>query len=341
MVALALLAAGCGAPVADVWRGPPPTRPEWQRREMVAALTGAERLVAARPNSAAAHVVLGKACLQAEQLLRAQEAFARAHELDGNAVEPLLGLAIVAAEGGDIRQALAALDAAEEQVGGHPDVRRVRGDVLRKAGDPRRAISLYELAAEARPDSADALVALSDTYLALGEYGQAADACRRALARAPGCGPAKVNYGAVLEAQGDVKGAEAAYREAIALDRTLAGAYNNLAYLYATQNADLEEALHLAETAAQLEPSEACYLDTLGHIQHLVGELDQAIVTLETAKVGGFNDPIIRYHLGLAYAEGGRRQAAVHELTRALELSTRFPGADDAVRLLRELQQAS
>jgi len=45
----------------------------------------------------------------------------------------------------------------------------------------------------------------------------------------------------------------------------------------------------------------------------------------------------IQYHLGVAYARLGRKDEAVGALRRALQIDDRFPDADAARRLLKEL----
>jgi predicted Zn-dependent protease len=50
------------------------------------------------------------------------------------------------------------------------------------------------------------------------------------------------------------------------------------------------------------------------------------------------DNPIYHYHLGAAYARSNQRTVAAKELARAIGSTTAFPGRQDALDLLRELQ---
>jgi tetratricopeptide (TPR) repeat protein len=65
--------------------------------------------------------------------------------------------------------------------------------------------------------------------------------------------------------------AEAFYRKAIEKAPTLADAYNNLAWLYFTENTNLDEAERLASRAVELNPSKENYQDTLSNIKQAIG----------------------------------------------------------------------
>ena len=50
------------------------------------------------------------------------------------------------------------------------------------------------------------------------------------------------------------------------------------------------------------------------------------------------SNPVVRYHLGMAYYKHGDRALAQEELQHALRLSQHFPGAEEAKAVLIELQ---
>ena len=72
----------------------------------------------------------------------------------------------------------------------------------------------------------------------------------------------------------------AAYRKAIALDRTLHAALNNCAYLLVTAKDENlhngEEALKLARQALAQQPENVSYLDTMAEVQFARGDVGQA-----------------------------------------------------------------
>ena len=76
--------------------------------------------------------------------------------------------------------------------------------------------------------------------------------------------------------QEKIKLAIAAYREALAVDTSLAIAHNNIAVCYIESRSDLDKALFHARTAVRLAPTEANYWDTLSQICTVLGLADEA-----------------------------------------------------------------
>ena len=51
------------------------------------------------------------------------------------------------------------------------------------------------------------------------------------------------------------------------------------------------------------------------------------------------NNPVIRYHLGMAYYKKGDKNLQKEELTASLKLSKEFPGAEEAKKIVAELSK--
>jgi Flp pilus assembly protein TadD len=62
-----------------------------------------------------------------------------------------------------------------------------------------------------------------------------------------------------------------------------------------------------------------------------------AIRELETAAQGSPKDPLIRFHLGMAYNQAGEIGKARTTLKEALQLGPQFAGADEARKTLSEI----
>lgn len=95
------------------------------------------------------------------------------------------------------------------------------------------------------------------------------------------------DLGNLLEASGDLAGAEEAYQKAIALDPQAVAAHFNLALLYQQQNKD-KKAIHSLEQLLEIEPSHAW----------------------------------AHYQLGVSFEKRGRRGAAVEQYAQAFALDT-------------------
>jgi Flp pilus assembly protein TadD len=50
------------------------------------------------------------------------------------------------------------------------------------------------------------------------------------------------------------------------------------------------------------------------------------------------NNPVIKYHLGMAYYKNGEKDLAKNELKKALELDPKFPGAEEAKNTLTKIK---
>jgi tetratricopeptide (TPR) repeat protein len=121
------------------------------------------------------------------------------------------------------------------------------------------------------------------------------------------------------------------------INPNFAPAANNLAWNYAEHGGNLDLALPLAQVARQMNPDSAEVLDTLGWIYYKRGLFDNAVALLKESSVKLKNsDPVVLYHLGMAYHQSGRRVEARDALNRALALNKNFPGAEQARRTLNE-----
>ncbi|MGC8862096.1 MAG: tetratricopeptide repeat protein [Armatimonadota bacterium] len=129
--------------------------------------------------------------------------------------------------------------------------------------------------------------------------------------------------------------AESAYRTALSVAPRSALLMNNLAYFYADEGLKLTEALRLARMAVTLAPADGNVVDTLGWVQYKLGRYRCAARTLAEAVRLKPDEPVLRYHLGAAYARLGRRFEAYVELKKALLLN---PGMREAANLLRRLR---
>lgn len=121
------------------------------------------------------------------------------------------------------------------------------------------------------------------------------------------------------------------------------GPYNGLAYAYAEANTHLPEALALAQKAlalAQRSNSDnkddliAAIQDTLGWVQHRLGDNKSAQFNLEQAASSEPRLPEVRYHLGVVYAAQGKTDAARSEFGHALLISSGYADVRTALAAL-------
>jgi Flp pilus assembly protein TadD len=182
-----------------------------------------------------------------------------------------------------------------------------------------------------------AYVNLGNVYAAMKAPEKAIARFRQAAGVAPKSPAPHMMLGVILEQQGRLAEARAAYEKALGLDSRFAPAANNLAYHLAEHGGDLQRALQLARVAREVMPDSPQVADTLGWVHFKLGEYRAAIDLLRESVDRLPANAVVHYHLGLAYAKAGDRLRARQELREALRLDPRFSHADDARKMLEEL----
>jgi Flp pilus assembly protein TadD len=147
--------------------------------------------------------------------------------------------------------------------------------------------------------------------------------------------------GVILQAQGNTELARQRFERAVAVDSQAAVAANNLAWIYAEEGKNLEQAVRLAVAASQALPEAPEVLDTLGWVYYKNNLPALAVPPLVRAVEKSPENPKYNYHLGLAYEKAGDVTRSRQLLTKALSLKADFSGADDAKRALARLDEGT
>lgn len=135
--------------------------------------------------------------------------------------------------------------------------------------------------------------------------------------------------------------AEPYLQKALALNPASIRAMNNLAFYYAENDRNLDEALNLARKAAEVGPEEGGHpmsLDTLGWVYFKRGNYSAALKTLTLAVKFLPDSPTVYYHLGMAYFGNRDTRNALKAFKIALKLSPNFPEADETIAMIREIE---
>jgi tetratricopeptide (TPR) repeat protein len=135
-------------------------------------------------------------------------------------------------------------------------------------------------------DAAWAHVRLGHLRAELKQYEAAAAAYQKAAEADPELVEAHAGLGNALFELQRFEAAAEAYRAAIGIDGGDHSSLNNLAWVYAQQNVNLDEAVALSRRALQIRPDTPQYIDTLAEVYFRMGDRERAV-------------RLIRYALGL------------------------------------------
>ena len=242
------------------------------------------------------------------------------------------------------------IDKAIEEVGKtielspqNPVSHNTLGRMYSYQGQPDKALDEFKKAVELEPTYAAGYKNIGNVHLQKGLPDKAAEEYNKALSYRPDYAEAYSGLGGVYLLRGNIQEAIREYKNAIRVlpvsSLVSVPVYNNLAYIYAEREQNLDEALLFAQKAQQLVPKEPNVADTVGWIYYKKELYEEALANLKIAVEGLPDSAIIKYHLGAVYHKQGAKQEAVAELERALNIDEKFEGAEDAKRLLSELKQ--
>ncbi len=142
--------------------------------------------------------------------------------------------------------------------------------------------------------------------------------------------------GMMYEKHGQVDNAIAEYQKVVEMDTKNPLVFNQLAWVYAEQETQLDEALELVQKAVSLSPS-AGFIDTLGWVYYKRQEYFKAIEQFRRALEMAPFHPMITYHLGLAHYRSGDHEIAKQLFEQVLELSENFEHAEKVRKIIGEL----
>lgn len=297
-----------------------------RQRRLDAALRELEAIPEER-REVEAHYALGRV-----HTLRGDAEAARRHldaawKADPVRPEILRALVDLDVRDGNPGAAAERIEAALRQAPDDAQLQQLRGEVLLYTGRSSEAEAAFRRAIELDPNDLRSYQSLARYLAVTGRSDEVVATYERALEASPDSGVLHLIVGSLHELQSQPEKAIARYEEAIRLDPSLAVAKNNLAYLLAEHDGNLDRALDLAQDAKGQLPDNPNAADTLGWILYKKNVPGAAIAYLREA-VNGMRpeDPqiaLVRHHLALAYEanqEPGEALRVLEQAIRDLEL---------------------
>jgi len=304
-------------------------------------LTGASGAIrefkTAFPGNENGYVLEGSLQLLRKEFTAADKSFAKAEQMNTGSLP---------AARGRVQAMLAAGRTAEARtyvqrlIASHADKAEfliLAGRTYATAGDYAAAEPVLRNALELEPSRSETYGLLAQLYLLQGHPDQALTEYQNLAAREPKSVSARTMLGTINQMTNRRPQAKDAYRQALALDPSAAVAANNLAWMLAEDNEDLDRALELAQTAKSKLPDSANAADTLKFVYLKKGLTDSAIGEFTQAIEKEPNAAGFRYRLGFAYSKQGELTQARQTLEKALAMDAKAPEAAEAKATLARL----
>jgi len=283
----------------------------------LAAAIMAQRAAALDPASPEPLLILGEIALKVHNQPQALLHFERALALQPDSEEAVHGLMQVYDAGHLSYKAIQRMERVAGAAPASSTLLEVSGRLYAERGFRTDAIRALKRAIAIDPARTTAARCLARLQATSGDYAGATESAMKA----------GVDAQALLTAyhdqsSGDWQKAVATYERALRDGDRTGVAANNVAWLYAEHNSELNRALTLAEAAAHESPDNPAVLDTLGFVHLRRREYSEAVRLLETAAHLSAMLPAdpdsqnldeqIRKHLSEAYMRSGQTQAALH-----------------------------
>ena len=110
------------------------------------------------------------------------------------------------------------------------------------------------------------------------------------------------------------------------------GVNNDLGYLYAEQNKNLEKAEKMVRIAVAAEPENPAYLDSLGWVLYRLGKNEEALEALNKANANPeYRDSTIIEHLGDVEKALGKEKEARKSWMEAQSVESESASPDEAI----------
>jgi tetratricopeptide (TPR) repeat protein len=302
------------------------------------AQSAAAGLVAAAPKASVGYLFEG---LMAEQANRSEDAlrlYAQAVDLQPDALEPLDAQIRILVKMKRPAEAMKRLDEITARAPTAPFAAFIKGELLYAQKDLEGAQAAYRLAIARIPTWWQPYHGLADAQFAAKKPDDALATLRRGQTAAGDKEPLSLEIARYLERSGKIDEALREYDAIEAADPQSEVAANNLAMLlvtYKKDTASIERAKAL--TARFADSGNPSYLDTYGWVLFKHGETAASVSVLQQVVSKAPDEPVLRYHLGMAESQAGSATDAVTNLTRAVNSGRKFTGLDEAKAALDKL----
>ena len=293
-----------------------------------------EAMMKAAPNSPEVYLQMGVVDLVDSKFKEAEEYFRKSYDLNPANLRGLLGIVTSYIAQNKPEEALALLQAETDKSPNRLDLRTMLAKQAVNVGKYDLALAEYRKVIDAMDKSSrergPVYLQMGEVYRRKGDDPNAIAVLQKARETMPEDGLVLTTLGLSFDHAGHTPEARQIYEAAIKLDASNGVALNNLAFLLAEHNGDLDDALTKATKAKQLMPNLAEVSDTLGWVYLKKSLSDDAVRIFQDLVNNHPNQATYRYHLAMALRQKGDKPRAIQECHVALKNN---PGKDERQKI--------
>jgi putative PEP-CTERM system TPR-repeat lipoprotein len=288
----------------------------------------------AHPGVAAVQAAVGAVAMARRDAAGARRAFTRAVEIDPQNVDAVAGLVRLDLAEKKVDAARARIEGQLARLPSEPAVLTLAARFYTTTGDAARAEALLKKVVDLDSSNMQAFGMLGQLYASQKRLPEARASFEAILKDRPDAVGVTTLIGTLYDYEGNRSEAQKRYEQALQLDPGAAIAANNLAYIYAEQEANLDSALQLAQVARQKLPKNPDVADTLAWVYVKKNLASIAMPLLEEAMASRPDNPLFRYHLGVAQMQQGQKTRGRQTLEQALAMKLEGQEAIEARKLV-------
>jgi tetratricopeptide (TPR) repeat protein len=293
------------------------------------------------PNSPDVNFQVGLVNLAENKYKEAEDAFRKVHQLNPANPRGLMGMVETQMAQSRPDLALQLLRTESEKNPNNIDLRLAIGNIAVRSGKYDEALTAFNAILNALDKNSkqrgDIFLRIGETYRRKGDDAGAVAVLQKAREVLPDNITVLSTLALTLDHAGRWSEARQMYDATLKLDANNGISLNNLAFLIAEHNGDLDDALTKAQKAKQLLPNTYEVADTLGWIYLKKNLSDNAVEIFKDLTARAPNQSTFHYHLGMAYYQKGDKPKAVKELQDSLKYNPPKDERDKVQQLLTRL----
>jgi tetratricopeptide (TPR) repeat protein len=302
------------------------------------AKSSADALVAARPKGASGYLYQGLVAEAEKRPQDALHAYASAFELQPDSLEALQGQLRVLIAGKHTSEAMALVNDVSQRYASNPLGPEAKAELLMAQGNNPDAQRAYQDAIARAPKWWPPYRGLAVAQRAAGQTDAALATLRQAQTLVIDPDPVSFELAAALESAGRYDESIGEYEKLLKRNPRSELAANNLAMTLANYKRDSTSMQRAKDLSARFaDSSNPAFLDTYGWVLYKRGEAAPAVLVLQKVVDKLPNEPLARFHLGMAQSLAGSTLQARDNLARAVSSGTKFAGWDEAKSTLDKL----